>query len=162
MPLAGKTYFLLYAIPLKISWRFGHKSDKTGVINDPLGQPTFPAVSDCRLILDTLCENSKHYRPVLTTIIYFTITHLSRLLKLRTWKKVREERPEISRHILLSSCSSSFNLFSLKSWWKTKLANFLLGTPVLGKQKAQILPLRNSPFAQCNFSWVFKNAEGWF
>ena len=30
---------------------------KTGVINDPLGQPTVPVGSDCRLILDgrTLC-----------------------------------------------------------------------------------------------------------
>ena len=51
---------------------------KTGVINDPLGQPTVPLGSDCRLILkfwdgrtdrrtdgltDTLCENSDHYRP---------------------------------------------------------------------------------------------------
>ena len=38
---------------------------KTGVINDPLGQPTVAVGSDCRLILkfwdgrtDTLCENS--------------------------------------------------------------------------------------------------------
>ena len=44
--------------------------NKTGVINDLLGQPTIPAGSDCRLILkfcdgrtDTLCENSDHYRP---------------------------------------------------------------------------------------------------
>ena len=51
---------------------------KTGVINDPLGQPTVPAGSDWRLILkfwngrthgrtdgqtDTLCQNSDHYRP---------------------------------------------------------------------------------------------------
>ena len=27
------------------------KGNKTGVINDPLGQPTVPARSDCRLIL---------------------------------------------------------------------------------------------------------------
>ena len=43
---------------------------KAGVINDPLGQPTVPAGSDCRVILkfcdgrtdgltDTLCENMK-------------------------------------------------------------------------------------------------------
>ena len=44
------------------------KQNKTGVINDPLGQPTVPAGSDCRLILkfwdgltDALCENSDHY-----------------------------------------------------------------------------------------------------
>ena len=42
--------------------------NKTGVINDPLGQFTVPAGSDCRLILKfwdgrTLCENSDHYRP---------------------------------------------------------------------------------------------------
>ena len=54
------------------SWKY--KRNKTGVINDPLGQPTVPAGSDCRLILklwdgrtygltDTLCENSDHYRP---------------------------------------------------------------------------------------------------
>ena len=43
---------------------------KTGVMNDPLGQPTVPAGSDCRLILkfwdrrtDTLCGYSDHYRP---------------------------------------------------------------------------------------------------
>ena len=51
---------------------------KTGVINDPLGQPTVPAGSDCRWILkfcagrtyrrtdgrtDNMCENSDHYRP---------------------------------------------------------------------------------------------------
>ena len=64
------------------------KNNKTGVINDPLGQPTVPAGSDCRWILkfwdgrtdgrtdrrsdgrtygltDTLCENSDHYRPEL-------------------------------------------------------------------------------------------------
>ena len=49
---------------------FETKEDKTGVINDPLGQPTVPAGSDCRLILNfwdgrmdgrTLCENSDHY-----------------------------------------------------------------------------------------------------
>ena len=42
----------------------------TGVINDPLGQPTVPAGSDCGWILkfwngrttDTLSENSDHYR----------------------------------------------------------------------------------------------------
>ena len=28
-----------------------HNNNKTGVINDPLGQPTVPAGSDCRLIL---------------------------------------------------------------------------------------------------------------
>ena len=46
------------------------KKNKTGVINDPLGQPKVPAGSNCRLILkfwdgrtDTLCENSDHYRP---------------------------------------------------------------------------------------------------
>ena len=42
------------------------KGNKTGVINDPLGQPTVPAGSDCRLILKfwdgrtyrrTLCVN---------------------------------------------------------------------------------------------------------
>ena len=44
--------------------------DKTGVINDPLGQPTVPAGSACGLILkfwdgctDALCENSDHYQP---------------------------------------------------------------------------------------------------
>ena len=50
--------------------------NKTGVFNDPLGQPTIPAGSDCRLILkfwdgrkyvrtrtDSLCENNDHYRP---------------------------------------------------------------------------------------------------
>ena len=42
---------------------FKIKQNKTGVINDPLGKPTVPAGSDCRLILkfwdgrtDTLCE----------------------------------------------------------------------------------------------------------
>ena len=50
------------------------KKHKTGVINDPLGQPTVPAGSDCRLILkfcagrtdgrtDNMCENNEHYRP---------------------------------------------------------------------------------------------------
>ena len=34
-----------------VFWVFGDKSNKTGVINDPLGQPTVPAGSDCRLIL---------------------------------------------------------------------------------------------------------------
>ena len=47
-----------------------HNIHKTGVINDPLGQPSVPADSDCRLILKfcdgrpdrltvTLCENSE-------------------------------------------------------------------------------------------------------
>ena len=43
---------------------------KTGVINDPLGQPTDQAGSDCHLILkfwdgrtDNLCENCDHYQP---------------------------------------------------------------------------------------------------
>ena len=43
---------------------------KTGVINDPLGQPTNPAGSDCHLNLkfwdewtNNLCENSDHYGP---------------------------------------------------------------------------------------------------
>ena len=51
-----------------------NKENKTGVINDPLGQPTVPAGSDCRWILkfcagrpagrtDNMCENSDHYRP---------------------------------------------------------------------------------------------------
>ena len=50
------------------------KKGKTGVINDPLGQPTVPAVNDFRSILkfchgrtdgqtDNLCENSDHYWP---------------------------------------------------------------------------------------------------
>ena len=46
---------------------FQNKQNKTEVINDPLGQPTVPAGSDCRLILkfwdgrtDTLCENNDH------------------------------------------------------------------------------------------------------
>ena len=50
------------------------KENKTGVINDPLGQPTVPAGSDCRWILKfcaghtdgrtaNMCENSDHYRP---------------------------------------------------------------------------------------------------
>ena len=52
---------------LKNTW------SKAGVINDPLGQPSVPAGSDCRLILKfcdgltdgrtLLCENSDHYRP---------------------------------------------------------------------------------------------------
>ena len=53
-------------------WLKNLKKHKTGVINDPLGQPTVPAGSDCRLILkfwngrtdgwsDTLCEK-KNYR----------------------------------------------------------------------------------------------------
>ena len=48
--------------------------NKTGVINDPLGQPTVLAGSDCHLIsnfwdrrmyvrTDTTCENSDHHRP---------------------------------------------------------------------------------------------------
>ena len=44
--------------------------DKTGVINDPLGQHTVPAGSDSRLILkfwdgrtDNMCKNSDHFRP---------------------------------------------------------------------------------------------------
>ena len=44
------------------------EKNKTGVINDPLGQPTVPAGSDCSLILmfwdgrtDSLGENSDHY-----------------------------------------------------------------------------------------------------
>ena len=51
------------------------KENKTGVINDPLGQPTVSAGSDCRLSLkfwdgrtDTLCENSDHYRPELWSV----------------------------------------------------------------------------------------------
>ena len=41
-------------------WIYIPQQDKTGVINDPLGQPTVPAGSDCRLILKfwdgrTLC-----------------------------------------------------------------------------------------------------------
>ena len=50
-------------------WSRESKRNKTGVINDPLDQPTVPAGSDCRLILkfwdgrtDTLCENSDHYQ----------------------------------------------------------------------------------------------------
>ena len=44
------------------------KKNKTGVINDPLGQPTVPASSDFRLKFwdrrtDNLCENSDHYLP---------------------------------------------------------------------------------------------------
>ena len=45
------------------------KKNKTGVINDPLGQPTVPTGSDVRLILNFwdghLCENSDHYMPEL-------------------------------------------------------------------------------------------------
>ena len=57
---------------------FGEKIEisKTGVINDPLGQPTVTAGSDFHLMLkfwdglmfgdgrtDNMCENSDHYRP---------------------------------------------------------------------------------------------------
>ena len=69
--------------------------NKTGVINDPLGQPTVPAVSDFRLILkfwdglmdgrtdgrtygltDTLCENSDHYRPGMWSASWINRTHV--------------------------------------------------------------------------------------
>ena len=50
--------------------------NKTGVINDPLGQPTVPTGSDCRWILkfcagctdDNMCENSDHYIPAGTVV----------------------------------------------------------------------------------------------
>ena len=48
-------------IKIKLVYRnLKDKIDKTGVINDPLGQPTVPTGSDCRLILKfwdgrTLC-----------------------------------------------------------------------------------------------------------
>ena len=54
---------------------------KTGVINDPLGQPTDPAGSDCCLILkfwdgrtDTLCENSDHYPQGLWSVSWINIS----------------------------------------------------------------------------------------
>ena len=64
------------------------EEEKTGVINDPLGQPTDPADSDCCLILrfrdgryrrtyerterrtDNLFENSDHYHPGLWSAMW--------------------------------------------------------------------------------------------
>ena len=61
------------------------RENKSGVINDPLGQPTVPAGSDCRLILkfrdgrtDTLCENSDHYRPGLWSASWIKNSRLGR------------------------------------------------------------------------------------
>ena len=67
-----------------------HNNNKTGVINDPLGQPTVSAGSDCRLILkfwdvqtrtygrtdgltDSLCESSDYYRPGLWSAMWINI-----------------------------------------------------------------------------------------
>ena len=58
---------------------------KTGVINDPLGQPTVPACSDCRLILkfwdgrtDTLSENSDYYRTGLWSASWINTTTVAK------------------------------------------------------------------------------------
>ena len=41
--------------------------NKTGVINDPLGQPTIPAGSDCRLILGRTDVRTLCVKIVITT-----------------------------------------------------------------------------------------------
>ena len=47
----GIMVYLIIHVFLKLLVQVKVKLNKTGVINDPLGQPTVPAGSDCRLII---------------------------------------------------------------------------------------------------------------
>ena len=74
------TYDTWY-IPLRLKV----KLNKTGVINEPLGQTTVSAGTDCRLILtfwdrwtDSLCEISDHNRPGL-----WSASWINNLLKVK-------------------------------------------------------------------------------
>ena len=81
--------------------------NKTGVIHDPLGQPTVPAGSDCPSnfkFLDgrTLCENSDHYRPGLWSASWINkkISMFSASLKPSTLKEsLGHKIPAIKLHI---------------------------------------------------------------
>ena len=78
-----------------MSYSYFLKRYKTGVINDPLGQPTVLAGSDCRLFLK-LCQTDRS-----TTCVKIVITtgwdcgqHGSIKLKLTTFCEKSDERGE--------------------------------------------------------------------